>query len=230
MNWWHWPGNPAPARKIKRFGAIAAPALLAAVFWGGVPAALAQQEAKSGRDYRLIGPLPTASGGQIEVIEFFFYACPYCNELQPLLEQWLKNKPADVAFRHLPVVRHESWVPLAKTFFVLEALGELERLHQQVYRSYHQEEMAMSNPEVMADWAQRQGIDRRKFVELYDSEPIRAKLAQAKEYTHTYDIHATPSLVVDGKYLTSSGLTGGVPEVIPVLDHLVRLARRNRAR
>jgi len=41
-------------------------------------------------------------------------------------------------------------------------------------------------------------------------------------------IEGTPSVVVDGKFLTSSGMTPSVPQVIAVLDGLVRLARQQR--
>ncbi len=89
---------------------------------------LAAQQLARDVDYRLISPQPVATGGRVEVIEFFFYACPYCNELEPLLERWRKRKPADIVFRRVPVVRHDSWVPLAKTYYALEAMGEVERV------------------------------------------------------------------------------------------------------
>lgn len=34
---------------------------------------------------RLANPLPTASPGKIEVVEFFSYGCPHCNHLEPIL-------------------------------------------------------------------------------------------------------------------------------------------------
>ena len=105
-------------------------------------------------DYREIPQQAVESGDKIEVIDFFFYGCQYCNELLPRLERWgQRSKPADVVLRHYPVVRHDSWVPLAKTFFTLEAMGEVDRLHTAVFRSYHVEDLYMSQEKVISEWA-----------------------------------------------------------------------------
>ena len=100
--------------------------------------AVAQQPApRVHLDYELIQPQPVITGERIEVIEFFWYGCPHCNNLQPPLEAWLKRKPADVELRRIPAIFRESWVPHARLYYTLEALGELPRLHQSVYRTIH---------------------------------------------------------------------------------------------
>jgi thiol:disulfide interchange protein DsbA len=191
---------------------------------------VAAQQLRRDVDYRLIPQQPVESGDRVEVIDFFFYACPYCNELHPHLERWQKNKPADVVFRRMPVVRHDTWVPLAKTYFTLEAMGEVERLHGAVYRSYHVEDLYMSQDKVIFDWAQKHGRDREKFTATYNSDETRQKVERARKMTRDYDIQGTPSVVIDGRYLTSSSMTPGVPQVIPVIVDLVRLARQQRQR
>lgn len=194
--------------------------------WLALPAGA--QQVRRDVDYRLIPPQPVETGERVEVIDFFFYACPYCNELAPFLERWLKRKPADVVFRRVPVVRHDSWAPLAKTYYTLEAMGEAERLHSAAYRSYHVEDLPLSQEKVVAEWAEKHGLDRDKFMAIYRSDETRRKVERARKMTLDYDIQGTPSVVVDGRYLTSSGMTRSVPQVIPVLDGLIRLARQQR--
>lgn len=121
----------------------------------------------AGKTYREIPQQAVATPGRIEVIDFSFYACPYCNELRPMLESWRKTLSADVSFRRTPAVRRDEWVPLARTYYTLLALGEDERLHEQVYVSYHDDELHMSQPNVMADWAAKYGIDRQKWWSTY---------------------------------------------------------------
>jgi protein dithiol oxidoreductase (disulfide-forming) len=189
---------------------------------------VAGQPAKRDVDYRLISAPRVASDERVEVIDFFFYACPYCNELAPLLDLWLKRKPPDVVFRRVPVVRHDSWIPLAKIYYTLEAMGEAGRLHGAVFHSYHDENLAMSQGEVIAAWAERHGLDADKFMAVYRSEEVLRKVEGARKMTRDYDIQSLPSLVVDGRYLTSSSMTRSVPQVISVLDDLIRLAREQR--
>jgi hypothetical protein len=47
--------------------------------------------------------------------------------------------------------------------------------------------------------------------------------------TRSYAIRGTPSLVVDGLYVTSTGMSESVPGVIRILDDLIGLARERRA-
>lgn len=186
------------------------------------------QQVRRDVDYRLIPQQPVETDGRVEVIDFFFYACPYCSELLPHLERWQKRKPADVIFRHVPVVRHDSWAPLAKTYYTLEAMGEVGRLHSAVYRSYHVEDLPMSQEKVIAEWAEKHGLDRERFMTIYRSEETRQKVERARKMTRDYDIQGTPSVVVDGRLLTSTSMTPGVPGIIPVIDGLIRLAREQR--
>lgn len=180
-------------------------------------------------DYRLIEQQPVETGDKIEVIDFFWYGCPHCFNLQPALEGWIKRKPADVTLRRIPAILREAWAPHVRIFYTLEALGELERLHQQVYHGYHVEELHMSKPDVMVQWAVRHGIDRQKWLKAYNSSETEQKVQQAKDLTRAYNVQGTPSLVVDGRYLTSSGMAGTVFGMIPVLDDLIRIARQQRA-
>ena len=199
---------------------------LAAVWLALVCIALpaSAQDAKRDADYREIAQQPVETGDRIEVIDFFFYGCQYCNELLPRLERWRKSKPADVVYRHMPVVRHDSWVPLAKTYFTLEAMGEVERLHTAVFHGYHVEDLYMSQEKVISEWAAKHGLDRDKFMAIYRSDETRQKVERARKLTGDYDIQGTPSLVVDGKYLTD----GSSAKTIDILDRMIRLARQQR--
>jgi len=186
--------------------------------------------ARQNLEYRLIPVQPVETGANIEVIDFFWYGCPYCNELQPVLEEWIKKKPADVAVRRIPVILRDNWAPHARIYYTLDLLGEVERLHSKVYHSYHVEELAMSKPDVMEQWAAKNGIERRRWVDAYFSPEVDGRIARAFQATKRYDIQGTPSVVVDGRFLTSSSMTPSVRGMIPVIDDLVRLARQNRGK
>lgn len=197
-----------------------------------VAAPTSAQEVRRARvnyEYRLIEPQSVETAGKIEIIDFFWYGCPYCNELQPALEAWIRDKPSDVVLRRIPAILKDTWAPHARIYYTLEALGEVERLHQQVYRGYHVDKLYMSKPEVMADWAVKNGIDRQKWLDAYSSPEVDRKVQRAKDLTHLYNVQGTPSLVVDGRYLTSSNMVETVPGLIPVLNDLIRLARQQHS-
>ena len=188
--------------------------------------------ARQNIEYRLIAPQAIETGERIEVIDFFWYGCPFCNELQPALESWIQRKPADVALRRVPAILRDSWAPHARIFSTLEELGEVERLHLKVYESYHVEGLHMSKPDVMVEWAVKNGIDRKRWLEAYSSPAVDAKVQRARELSAAYTVQVTPTLVVDGRYLTSGRHVPccDVSDIVPILEDVIRLARQQRGR
>lgn len=188
--------------------------------------------ARQNLEYRLIAPQPVETGERIEVIDFFWYGCPYCNELQPALEGWARRKPGDVALRRVPAILRDSWAPHARIFYTLERLNEAERLHLEVYHGYHVEKLQMSRPEVIVEWAVRHGIDRQRWLDAYNSPEVSTRVEGARTLTRAYTIEVTPTLVVDGRYLTSGRHVPccDVGDIVPILEDVIRLARAERSR
>ena len=192
-------------------------------------AASAAAQLQVGREFtRLDPPRPVATGSRIEVIEFFYYGCPICYETQPLLSRWLTAAPEYVALRRVPAFSSENWEAFAKLYYTLEELGQIARLHWPIYDNFHFDGVMLNDQKVMADWVARNGIDRQKFVETYDSAGVQAKVSQGREMMKTYDVRGVPTFVVDGKYVTSSRLAGGTRQMMHVVDELVKRARQER--
>jgi thiol:disulfide interchange protein DsbA len=184
----------------------------------------------AGKDYsRIDPPRPTESGTKVEVIEFFYYGCPGCNELQSPLAAWLRKKPADVEFRRAPAVFQDSWVPLSTAYHALDALGLLEKLHHEVFVAFHAQKVRLSSPPILFDWVEKQGVDRQKFIGAYNSFGVRSRVQRSIEMTRVYDISSTPTLVVDGKYLTTPAMAGSYDRYFKVLDQVIAMARKERA-
>lgn len=203
---------------------------LLAFAWAASIAHAQDIRARQNIEYLQIAPQPTVTGERIEVIDFFWYGCPACNAFQPELEAWIKRKPPDVALRRIPAIFWDTWAPHARIYYTLERLGEVGRLHLRVYDGYHIDELPMSRPSVMAEWAVRNGIDRKRWLDAYNSSEVDAQVERARALTAAYSIRGTPSLVVDGRYLATWDLAHGDPRLmVAVLEDLVRLARQNRA-
>ena len=213
-------------RTVLLFGMQALPVLALA----GAAQAQEGVRARQNIEYRLVEPpQPVETGARIEVIDFFWYGCPHCNDLQPALEDWIRRKPSDVTLRRIPALLRDSWAAHARIYYALELLKEVERLHQKVYYSYHVEELHMSKPDVVEQWAIKNGIDRRRWVDAYFSPEVDGSLARAKRATQVYTVEGTPTLVVDGRFLTSGSMAPSLKGMIPVLDDLIQLARQRRA-
>ena len=143
----------------------------------------------AGKDYvEVKPPQPTDSAGKIEVLEFFWYGCPHCNNLQPSLEAWVKRKPADVEFKHVPAVFQDSWVPLTRAYYTIEAMGLVDKLHQEMFAALHKQRVNLKDANAIFDWAASKGVDRKKFADTYNSFGVNGRTQRSIELTRKFDI------------------------------------------
>lgn len=177
-----------------------------------------------GIDYtRLSQPEPTDTGKKIEVLEFFWYGCPHCFHLEPFLEKWLKNKPADAAFRRMPAVLGPNWKPGARAFFAAQELGVLDKFHEPLFRAIHIEKRPLFDEDQLVAFAAQQGINADQFRKAYDSFYVNMKVRRAAELERRYGIDGVPTIIVNGKYRTGVGQAGSKERLIEVIDYLVKL-------
>ena len=184
---------------------------------------------QEGRDYvRLKNPVPVESGNKIEVIEFFSYGCPHCGEFEPLLQSWRKTLPPDVQFRRVPVSFQPKWVPLAKEYYTLEALGEDSRLSPEMFIAIHSKGIKLEDEKTFFDWAVSQGLDRKKVEDMYNSFSMSGKKNRAMQQAKTFAAQSVPLIVIDGKFVVSTEKVGSHAAMLPVMDALVVKARAER--
>ncbi|OGA16562.1 MAG: hypothetical protein A3H33_03745, partial [Betaproteobacteria bacterium RIFCSPLOWO2_02_FULL_65_20] len=165
---------------------------IAAIWLGALALALATagafgQTPLRGEIVRLDPPRPVATGERIEVIEFFYYGCPICYELEPHMTRWLATQaPGYVALRRIPTLSSEGWETLAKLYYTLEATGDISRLHWLIYDNFHFDGKPLNEEKVMLDWVGQNGIDANKFTQIYGSQEIKAKIAHSRELMTAY--------------------------------------------
>ena len=210
--------------KRRTFCSLALPLTLSAH-----TAARAQEQFVEGKHYLEVSPRqPTKDPKQVEVLEFFAYGCARCNSFEPALEAWLKKLPRDVQFRRVPVAFREDFVIHQQLYIALETLGLVEKLHGKVFHAIHAEKQRLATPGDIADFGAKNGIDGKRLVETMNSFSVAGRVKQATTLAGGYKIEGTPSLGVDGRWLTSGSLAGTNPRSLLVVDQLIALAKKAR--
>lgn len=204
--------------------------ILALMSFGLPVAQAAQSTLAAGTNFQVINPrMSTDSGDKIEVAEFFWYRCPHCFQLEPALNAWIKKLPKDVSIRRIPAVLNETWLPLAKAYYTLELLGKTQ-LHDKVFDAIHVQGIDLNHPDTLFNWAEKNGINRKKFADTFHSFDIQTKVMRASQLTRDSRINGVPAFVVDGKYSTSVSMAGGEQALFKTLDGLIEKARKERSR
>lgn len=215
---------------MKRINLVFLRLLLASLCYSLFWSTTAQAGIEPGKQFTLVSPAqPTETGKNIEVLEFFSYACPHCHDLEPVLNPWTKKLPADVTFRRFPAVFNDTYMIYAKIFYAAEAMGLLDKLHTPIFDAVHVQHLNLSIEKTMQEWVAKQGVDGKKFADTYASFAVSSKAQRAKQLTRAYAISGVPSIAVDGKFLTSASQVGGNEQLLPALDELIKKARQERS-
>jgi len=193
-----------------------------------LPSAFAQAALKEGTDYLKLGrPAPVDTpAGKVEVVEFFGYWCPHCAHFEPTFHAWAKKVPAHVVVRRNPVAFRDDNVPLQRLYYVLEAMGRLDDLHGKVFKAIHVDRQRMVTSDEITAWAVKEGVDKDKFLGLFNSFGLAGKVQRAKQLTEAYQIDGVPSLGVAGKFYTAAGLAGNMERALVVVDRLADMSHK----
>ena len=152
----------------------------------------------------LAAPQPTqAVGKKVEVIEFFAYHCGACNAFEPTLANWVKAQGDRITLRRIPVLFQGPLDPEARLFLTLEAMGQLDRYHDRVFRAVHVERKRLMKDADIIAWAGANGLDKAKFAEAWNSFGVQTKLKRLSQTADAYKVSGTPTVVIDGKYVVS---------------------------
>lgn len=189
-----------------------------------------QRNYQEGQDYVALDkrvPADTAAG-RVEVIEFFWYACPHCNAFEPRLEQWIGKLPKDVSLRRVPVAFRDDFVPQQRLFYALEAMGKVDELHKKVFYAIHVEKRALNTQASIGEWLASQGVDRAKFDELYGSFAIQTKATRATKLQNDYKVGGVPALGIAGRFYTDGSLAQSMERALQITDWLVSEVKKGR--
>lgn len=169
-----------------------------------------------------------APAGRIEVVEFFWYSCPHCNAFEPAFEAWVKAAPKDVTVQRVPVGFREDFAPQQRLFYALEALGRLETMHRKVFQAIHVERQTLNRDDLVIAWAERQGLDKARFTEAYQSFGVGTKLRKANQLQDAYRVEGVPALGIAGRFYTDGNMAGTMDRALVVADALIAEVRKSR--
>jgi protein dithiol oxidoreductase (disulfide-forming) len=215
--------------KRRDFSAAVAAVVAAPAIGLGLAHAQAKRP-ESGTDYLPLekrAPVD-APAGKIEVVEFFWYSCPHCNAFEPLLDGWIKRLPKDVAVRRVPVSFRDSFVPQQRLYYALEAMGLVDKLHTKVFAAIHVDKLLLDKGELIADWIAKQGVDKDKFMEQYNSFSVSTKATRGTQLQNNYRVEGVPALGVAGRFYTDGTLGKNMDRALQVVDYLVAEVRAGR--
>ncbi|MBI2308183.1 MAG: thiol:disulfide interchange protein DsbA/DsbL [Rhodocyclales bacterium] len=190
----------------------------------------AQAQVAAGRDYVPIDPpQPGETPAKIEVIEFFSYGCPHCNDFHPLISKWAAKLPADVVFKRVPVsFGRAQWANIGKLYYAAEAIGELGRLDGAAFQAIHEKGVKLYDEATIMQFAVQQGVDGKKFADAFGSFGVQSKMKRADQMTQAYKVQGVPAIAVDGRYMVLNEGIKSYEELLARTDKVIAKARAEK--
>ena len=196
----------------------------------GLASATAAAEYSAGVEYIVVAQQPVETGDKIEVREFFWYGCPHCFHLEPVLNEWRKTMSPKAKFVRTPAIFRDTWEIHARAYYAYEALGMADKMGAAMFSAIHNKNRILGDEKSITAFAVEQGVDEKRFHDAYNSFSMAASLKHSMDLQGRYNISSVPAMVVDGKYITSAALAHGQEELMKVLDFLIEKSAKERQR
>ena len=182
----------------------------------------------AGEDYQVLDePVETrVDQGQIEVTEVFWYGCPHCYTLNPMVTEWSKTLPEDVVFRPVPAMFGGAWNTHGQLFYTLDSLGKLEETHDAVFNAIHKQNNRLADEDAMIDFLEAYGISEDEFRKAWSSFGVKSRIDQATRLARSYRATGVPCLIINGKYRIEGQMAGSYENMLKIAEYLIEQERQ----
>ena len=164
---------------------------------------------------------------QIVIYEFFWYGCPHCFNLEPTMDQIEADLGKDTILVKVPVSLRDTWENHAKAYFALKQMNLDDDLHVKLFEEIHINSQRLDTKDSLSQFVSNQGYNAKKFEELFDSFGTEIRMNKASRLAREYQINSVPTLVINGKYMTSGSYVSSYDELVDVVNLLVEKERQN---
>ena len=220
--------TPAVVQESSDNGAGQAGQSLVLASAAAAPATATEWRFKAGQDYLVLASAQgtSSSPDKIEVAEIFWYGCPHCYNLEPLVRNWEKKLATDVSFVRLPVMWNPTNQIHARMFYTAQALDKLNDMHDAIFREMHLNKKMLTDEAEIQAFFERFGVSGADFQKTFRSFAVEGQLRRAKDLTQRYQVRSVPQMVVNGKYTTDAPGVKNFDDMLAVVGELVERERQ----
>ncbi len=191
-------------------------------------AAVTTWQFKEGTNFtRIIPTQPTVGGpDKIEVAEVFMYSCPHCYDLEAHINRWEESKDPGVRLVRIPAIFNQLAQMHAQLYYTEVFLARSGALKDQsafrnlVFQEFHDRGNRLASQSSIQKVFERAGVSAEDFNRTWTSFEVDQAMRVAADLARRYNIQSVPTIIVNGKYRTDTGMAGSYPKLIELIDEL----------
>lgn len=157
-------------------------------------------------------PLSPVAGnprGNVTIVEFFDYACPYCKAMEPRLERLLKDDSnVKLVLKEFPILTPQS-LPAARASLAARKQGKFEQFHTALIGF-----KGRLSEEVIFETAKQVGLDVVRLKKDMQAPDVDNEIIATFNLARAIRIFQTPGIIVGDHMLTEPSAQIDFPKVV----------------
>ena len=160
------------------------------------------RESIEGRHYQaLASALPTETGAdRIEVRELFWYGCPECAAVSPMMSDWRDGVTGDLIFIRTPVIWNQVMALHARIFYTARELGIEDTVHHAAFESIREGKPLNTETQILEMFTDLD-VSQQDFISAWQSDNVDNAVNTARNATALYMPDKLPAVLVNGRYV-----------------------------
>src|SRR5690606_13662573 len=146
-------------------------------------------------------PTKGPKDAKVTIIEVSDFECPFCNRVQPTIQQILDTYKDDVrlVWANNPLSFHRNALPAAEAAYAAHEQGKFWEMHDKLFENFRS--LSRENYE---KWAQEIGLDMKKFREALDSGKFRERILEEQKLYTSRGARGTPAFFINGRLVSGA--------------------------
>lgn len=140
---------------------------------------------------------------EVVLVEYSDFQCPACVSSYPLVKQ-LADDFSDkikIIYKHFPLSQHKNAKPAAFAAEAAGLQGKFWEMHDMLLEKHGVWANAQNVKEIFVEFARNLNLDEGKFLQDFDSQPVKSKVNSDYQRGASLGVPGTPSFFLNGAKL-----------------------------
>jgi protein-disulfide isomerase len=137
--------------------------------------------------------------GDVTVVEFFDYRCPYCKQVEPALEALLKeDRQLRIIYKELPILGKDS-VYATRVALAARKQGKYDKFHAAMMAAKGQ-----IDEKTILQVAASSGLDVERVKSDMQATEIEDVIKRNYDLAQALDVHGTPAFIIGDEMVSGA--------------------------
>ncbi len=137
---------------------------------------------------------------RIEVREIFWYGCPECATLEPVMTDWGEGVRGDLVLHRMPAIWNDIMALHARIYYSAIAVNAEDTIHREAFKAIHKNNNPLRTEAQIRTLFLASNVAAEEFDKVWSSAEVNSQVENARLRTAEYGVDKLPSVIVNGRF------------------------------